>query len=87
MDRILSGATTPDQSKPGSEGNKGVFCIPLSSRITGALPLEYLVSYPGHSLEESYPSAEMQSEYSAAWANRAIFWLLHWCFDTSNHNR
>ena len=30
------------------------------------------VSYLGHSLGESYPSAEMQSVYSTAQANRAM---------------
>ena len=30
-----------------------------------------LVSYPGHSLGESYPTAEMQSVYSAASVDRA----------------
>ena len=33
--RILSGATTPGQSGPGSDGNEGVFPIPQSSSITG----------------------------------------------------
>ena len=27
LDRTLSGATTPDQSGPGSNGNEGVLCI------------------------------------------------------------
>ena len=31
IDRILSGATTPSQSGPGSNGNEGVFHIPHSS--------------------------------------------------------
>ena len=35
------------------------------SSITGASPLDCLMSYPGHSLEESDPSTEMQSVYSA----------------------
>ena len=30
--------TTPGQSEPGSDGNKGVFCIPQSSSITEASP-------------------------------------------------
>ena len=49
----LSGATTPSQSEPGSDGNEGVLRIPHSSRITGASPSDCLVSYLGH--------AEMQS--------------------------
>ena len=45
----LSGVTTPGQSGPGSDGNKGVFRIPQSSCITGTSPSDCLVSYPGHS--------------------------------------
>ena len=63
MDRTLSGATTPTQSGPGNNGNEGVLCIPQSSSITEASPLDYLVSYPEHSLGKSYSSAEKQSGY------------------------
>ena len=35
LDRALSGATTPGQSWPGSDGNEGVIHIPQSSTITG----------------------------------------------------
>ena len=65
MDRTLSSATTPGQSGPESNSNKGVLCISQSSSITGTSPSDCLVSYPGHSLGESYLSAEMQSVYSA----------------------
>ena len=34
IDRILSGATTPGQSGPGSDGNEAVLRIPQSPRIT-----------------------------------------------------
>ena len=44
MDRALSGATTPGQSEPGSDGNKGVFRILQSSSITGTSPSDCLVS-------------------------------------------
>ncbi len=75
IDRILSGATTPGQSGSGSDGNKEVLCIPQSSSITEASSSDCLVSYTGHSLGKSYPSAEMQSVYSAAPTNRATyFW-------------
>ena len=47
---LLSGATTPDQSGPGNNGNEGVLCIPQSSSITGTSPSDCLVSYPGHLL-------------------------------------
>ena len=59
IDRTLSGAPTPGQIGLGSDGNKGVF------HITGASASDSLVSYPGHSLRESYSSAEMQLVYSA----------------------
>ena len=47
--RSLSGATTPGQSVPGSNGNEGVIHIPQSSR-TRSSPSDCLVSYPEHSL-------------------------------------
>ena len=50
IDRILSGATTPGQSGPGSDGSERVLCIPQSSRNTGISPSDCLVSYLGHSL-------------------------------------
>ena len=46
------------------------YCIPKSSNITGTS--DCLVSYPGLSLEESYPSVENQSVYFlvlADWAS------------------
>ena len=61
IDRILSAATTPGPSDPGSDGNKGVLHIPQSPSFTGTSPSDCFVSYRGHSLGESYPSAEMQS--------------------------
>ena len=41
----LSGATTPGQSGPGSDGNEGVLRIPQSSSIAGTSPSDCLVSY------------------------------------------
>ena len=46
----ISGTTIPGQSRPGSDGNKGVLCIPQSPSIAGTSPSDCLVSYPGHSL-------------------------------------
>ena len=66
LDRTLSGATTRGLSGPGSDGSEGILRIPQSSSITGTSPSDCLVLYPGHSLGESYPSAEMQSVYSTA---------------------
>ena len=65
IDRILSGVTTLDLSEAGSDSNEGALCIPQSSSLTEASQSDCLISYPEHSLEESYPSAEMQSAYSA----------------------
>ena len=60
IDRTLSGATTPGQKELRSDGNEGVICIPQSSSIIRASPLDCLVSSLGHSLGRgSYPSAEM----------------------------
>ena len=72
----LSGATTPGQSGPGSDGNERVLRIPQSSSIAGTSTSDCLVSYPGHSLEGgSYPSAEKQSVYSTAPVDWAMFRL------------
>ena len=43
---------TNDHSGPGSNGNEEVLHIPQNSGITGTLPSDCLVSYPGHSLGE-----------------------------------
>ena len=72
IDRALSGATTLGQRGPGSDGNEGVPYIPQSSSITGASPSDCLVSYLGHSLGESYSSAEVQLMYSAPPADWSI---------------
>ena len=66
IDRTLSGATDLRQKGPGSDGNKGVPHIPQSSSITGASSSNSLLSYPGHTLGESYSTAERQSVYSTA---------------------
>ena len=65
IDRTLSGTTIPDQSGSGSDSNEEVLYISQSS-ITGALLSDCLMSYSGHSLEESYLSTVMQSVYSTA---------------------
>ena len=48
IDKTLSGATTPSQCEPGSDGNEGLLRIPQSSSITEPLTSDYLVSYQGH---------------------------------------
>ena len=73
---ILSGATNPGQSRPGSDGNEGVFCIPQSSS-------DCLLSYQDTLYWEFYPSAEMQSVYSTAPANRATGPLIKNLFNTT----
>ena len=55
IDRTLSGATTPGQSGPGNDGNKGVLCILQSSNITGTSPSDCFVLYPGHLLDGVLP--------------------------------
>ena len=49
-DRNLTGATTPGQSEPDSNGNEGMLRIPQNSNIIGTSPSDCLVSYLGHSL-------------------------------------
>ena len=48
IDGTLSAATAQSKNGPGSDGNKGVLCIPQSSSITRNSTSECLVSYPGH---------------------------------------
>ena len=60
--RILSRATISGQTRPGSDGNEWLL------RFTGTILSDCLVSYPGNSLEESYPSAAVKSVYSTNWA-------------------
>ena len=74
-DRTLPGATTQGQSRPGSNSNEGVLCIPQSFSITEASPSDCLMSYQDTHKGKSYPFAEMQSVYSAApadWANNQM---------------
>ena len=59
-----SGATTPDQFGPGSNGNEGVLRIPQGPSITGPSLSDCLVSYPVHSLGVSVfynPSRQVKS--------------------------
>ena len=62
--RTLPGTTTPNRAR--NNDNEVVLHIPRSYSITEALLSDRLVSYPGHSLEESHPSEEFQSVYSAS---------------------
>ena len=70
----LSGATTLGLSGTGEQWQlRGTLHSPKAPALTGTSPSDCLVSYPGHLLGEgSYPSAEKQSVYSTAPANRAI---------------
>ena len=65
IDRTPSNSPTPGQSVPGSMGNEWVL-HPLQNSSAESSLSDGLVLYPGHSLGESYPSAEMQSVYSTA---------------------
>ena len=69
IDRTLTGATTPVQSWPGSNGNEEILRIPQSSSITGTSLSGCLVSYTRTLVvggRRSYPFAEKQSVYSTA---------------------
>ena len=66
------------QSEAGSNGNERALRIPQSSGITGTSPSDCIVSYTGHSMEESYPFAENHSVYSTApadWRLQVLSWL------------
>ena len=65
----LPGANPPGQSRPGSDGNKGILCILQS--ITGTSPSDYFVHYPGHSLGGYSFAGKKQSVYSTAPTDRA----------------
>ena len=58
--KLYTDATTSSQSGPGIDGNKRVFHIPQRS-ITGVSSSYCFMSYPEHSLVESYHSTKMQS--------------------------
>ena len=73
----LTGATTPEKSGPVSDGNEGVLHIPQRSSITGNLPSDCLVSYPGHLLGVGNHSAEKQSMYSTALADWTRWVFMH----------
>ena len=72
MDGALSGATAPGQTGPEINGNEGGLRIPQSPGITGTSPSECLVSYQDTHWGE-YPSAGVQTLYSAAQANWVIY--------------
>ena len=67
IDRTLLGATTPNQSGPGSNDNEGYSTFPYYRNLT----IRLFISYLGRSLGKFYPSAEMLSVYSKAPADRA----------------
>ena len=55
---------------------EGGMMLKKHSGITGASPSECFLSYLGHSLGKSYPSAEMQSVYSTPTADWASILLI-----------
>ena len=65
IDRALSGATIPGQSRPGNNGNEEVLYIPQSPNITESSPSDCLVSYPGY----LWWGLGKKTEYSIALAN------------------
>ena len=85
-DKTLSGATTPRQNGPVSDGNEGVLRIPSNSSITWTSPSDCFVTYPRHLLWGSYPSVEVQSVYSTAPVKWARFELVSLCpFDNYHY--
>ena len=69
IDTTLSCATISGYCGPRNDGNEGVLLFPQISSVTGTSPLDFLVSYTGHLLGESYPSAEIQLVYSTSAAD------------------
>ena len=70
IDRTLSGANTPGQSGPESDGNEGVLCIPQNSSITGTSSSDCLVSYPGHMLVGGLAGKQsLYSTFTADWTS------------------
>ena len=78
IDRILPGATTPGQSEPGSNSNERVLHIPQISKAE-ASHSHCFMSYPGH-YGEYQASAEMQSVYSPAPVDWAIYRVELWAY-------
>ena len=79
MDRTLSGASSPGQSWPGSNGNKEVVCILKSSSITGASPSDTLVSKTGHWLVLGGVPLHRDPVgvfYSPSWLGLWLFYLI-----------
>ena len=77
IDKTLSDATTPGLGRPGSDGKESVLRIPQSSSITWASPSDCLMSFPEHSLDESYPSADALLVYSTTPADSAYLRKCH----------
>ena len=61
--RNLSGATSPGQIDPGSDGNEDVLCISLSSSVTGASISDSLMSYTGHLLGGGLTCLQRSNRY------------------------
>ena len=70
--RLLSGATTPSKSGPGSDGNEEVLRNLQSSSFSGTSHSDCLVSYSGHLLGWSFPSVEVQSVCNILTLGRAV---------------
>ena len=74
MDRILSGATSPGHSGPGSDGNKRATLHSPKLQHYWSFTIRLFSVISGHSLGESFPSAEMQSVYSTVPDDCPSFW-------------
>ena len=73
------GVSAPSQSELGSNGKEGVLHFPQVSKARTS-PSDSLVTYPWHTLEGYYPTAEIQSVYLKAPVHRA-----EWTFGDLNY--
>ena len=88
-DRILSGATMPGQSGPGSNSNKAVLHISQNFSISGASSSDFFMSYPAYSLGNLTPLQKcswciLQSQLTELWTSCCVMssiWLLYWAID------
>ena len=90
-DRNQSDATTPGQSGPKSDGNKGVFCIPQNISSTRVSPLDCLIQdsrWRSLTLLQRCRRCILQpqpTEPIEQWQNHT--WILEQCYSQNNKRR
>ena len=80
IDRTLSSTSTPGQVDQGAMAMNGYSIFPKAPTLLKPRHEIVWVSYPGHSLEESYHSAEMQSVSSPIPADCTHLFAELYCF-------